>query len=221
MERRELLGRFSYLQGAFPLGQETLLLGAFPALRPGLKVCDLGCGAGALALLLLGREPRLDFTGLELNPGEADLARRNLVENGLKGVVMAGDLRETSLALPAGIFDLVISNPPWFSQGTGASGGNARMEHACTLEELCAAARRLLKNGGHFALVHRPERLTDLLTALRTCGLEPKRLRLVQHGPDTPPSACLVEGRRQGRAGLKVLPTLIQNPPWPGAGSGF
>lgn len=85
------------------------------------------------------------------------------------------------------------------------------MEHACTLEELCAAAGRLLKNGGRFALVHRPERLADLLAALRACGVEPKRLQMVQHGPQTPPSACLVEGVRQGRPGLKVLPALISN----------
>ena len=221
MERRERLGRFQYLQGAFPLGQDTLLLGAFPALRPGMKVCDLGCGAGALPLLLLGREPRLEITGVELDPEEAELARRNLAENGLHGMILAGDLREKALTLPAGTFDLVISNPPWFPPGTGASGGAARMEHACTLEELCAAARRLLKNGGHFTLVHRPERLTDLLTALRTFGMEPKRLQLVQHSPDTPPSACLVEGRRQGRAGLKVLPALILNLPNSGGGPDF
>ena len=63
MERRERLGRFQYLQGAFPLGQDTLLLGAFPALRPGMKVCDLGCGAGALPLLLLGRGPPAELPG--------------------------------------------------------------------------------------------------------------------------------------------------------------
>ena len=209
MERRERLGPFSYVQGAFPLGQDTLLLGAFPALRPGMRVCDLGCGAGALPLLLLGREPRLEVTGLELDGAEAALARRNLADNGLAGRIVEGDLRETAAALPAGSFDLAVSNPPWFPRGSGAPGGAARMEEACTLEELCAAARRLLKNGGRLALVHRPDRLADLMAALRAWDLEPKRLRLVQHSPDSPPSACLVEGRRQGRPGLEVLPTLV------------
>ena len=66
-----------------------------------------------------------------------------------------------------------------------------------------------MKNGGRFALVHRPERLADLFAALRGAGLEPKRLRLVQHGPDKPPSAALVEAVRQGRPGLEVLPALL------------
>ena len=66
-----------------------------------------------------------------------------------------------------------------------------------------------MKNGGRFALVHRPERLADLFAALRGAGLEPKRLRLVQHGPDKPPSAALVEAVRQGRPGLEVLPALF------------
>ena len=211
MERTERLGSFRYVQGSFPLGRETLLLGGFPAVKPGLRVCDLGCGAGALPLLLLRREPALAVTGLELDPTQAALALRNLRDNGLPGEIVPGDLRETARALAAGSFDLVVSNPPWFPQGTGVSGGEARMEHACTLEELCAAAGRLLKNGGRFALVHRPERLADLLAALRACGVAPKRLQMVQHGPQTPPSACLVEGVRQGRPGLKVLPALISN----------
>ena len=78
-------------------------------------------------------------------------------------------------------------------------------------EDWCAAAGRLLKNGGRFALVHRPERLCDLFAALRSAGLEPKRLRLLQHGLDCPPSAVLLEAVRQGRPGLEILPTLLSN----------
>ena len=75
------------------------------------------------------------------------------------------------------------------------------------------AAARLVRNGGRFALCHRPERLTDLLCALRVCGLEPKRLQLAAHAPDRPPSLVLVEAVRQGRPGLEVLPTLYRAGP--------
>lgn len=113
--------------------------------------------------------------------------------------------------LPAGSFSLAVSNPPYFKAGSGGCGGPARMEGDCALEDWCAAAGRLLKNGGRFALVHRPERLCDLFAALRSAGLEPKRLRLLQHGPDCPPSAVLLEAVRQGRPGLEILPTLLSN----------
>ena len=120
-----------------------------------------------------------------------------------------GHTADAGRALPAGGFSLVVSNPPYFVPGRGAAGGPARTEGACGLEDWCAAAGRLVKNGGRFALVHRPERLADLFAALRGAGLEPKRLRLVQHGPDASPSAALVEAVRQGRPGLEVLPALL------------
>ena len=72
------------------------------------------------------------------------------------------------------------------------------------LEELCAAAARLVRNGGRFALCHRPERLTDVVCTLRASGLEPKRLKLVSHGPGHPPALLLVEGVRQGKPGLTI-----------------
>ena len=117
------------------------------------------------------------------------------------GEVVAGDLR--TAPLPAGGFDLVVSNPPYFPVGSGKSGGPARSEEFCSLAELCAAASRLVKNGGRFALCHRPERLVDVLCALRSCRLEPKRLKLAAHGPGHPPSLLLVEAVKQGRPGLK------------------
>ena len=210
----EQLGPYTYQScpGGFPLGQDTLLLGSFATLRPRGRVCDLGCGCGPLPLLLLGREPTLSMTGLEMDPAAAQAARENLTRNGLSGSIVTGNLRQAAALLPAGAFDLVVSNPPWFPVGTGAPGGAARMELACTLEQVCAIAGRLLRNGGRFALVHRPDRLCRLMAALTAQGIEPKRMRLVQHSPAHPPSAVLLEGVRQGRPGLAVEPTLILHP---------
>ena len=213
MERTERLGRYTLLltEDCFPLGGDSLALGRFATVRRGWKVCDLGCGAGALLLLLAARVSPLVLSGVEYCPEDAALAHQNLAENGLEGAVYTGDLRAVCKTLPAGGFSVAVSNPPYFKAGSGGCGGPARMEGDCALEDWCAAAGRLLKNGGRFALVHRPERLCDLFAALRSAGLEPKRLRLLQHGPDCPPSAVLLEAVRQGRPGLEILPTLLSN----------
>lgn len=207
MVAREQLGPYVLLQseGCFPLGGDTLALGRFATVRRGWRVCDLGCGTGALGLLLLARADNLQLTGIELNPAAAQLARQGLAENNLTGTVLTGDLREPG-HLPPGAFDLMVSNPPWFQTERGRSGGMARSEEACTLLDVCAAARRGLKNGGRFALVHRPERLADVMEGMRTAGIEPKRMQLVQHRPDSHPSAVLLEGVRQGKPGLEILP---------------
>ena len=206
MPKSEQLGPYTLEQpeGVFPLGGDTLALGAFATARPRWRVCDLGTGSGALLLLLAGREASLSLTGVELDPLAAQAAQRNLTDNGLDGDVLCCDLR--TAPLPAGRFDLVISNPPYFAVGSGTSGGSARCEETCSLDELCAAAARLVKNGGRFALCHRPERLVDVLCALRAHGLEPKRLKLLSHSPALPPSAVLVEAVRQGKPGLDIAP---------------
>ncbi len=212
MAKPEQLGRYILNQpdGVFPLGSDTLALGRFATVRPNWRLCDLGTGSGALLLLLADRETSLTLTGVELDPLAARAARENLEQNGLDGRVLCCDLRHAPL--PAGQFDLVISNPPYFPVGSGTSGGSARAEETCTLDELCMAAGRLVKNGGRFALCHRPERLTDLLCALRKHGLEPKRLQLLAHAPAHAPSTLLVEAVRQGKPGLDVLPTQFIRP---------
>ncbi|MBE6972590.1 MAG: methyltransferase domain-containing protein [Ruminococcaceae bacterium] len=207
MPKPEQLGPYTLEQpeGVFPLGGDTLALGAFATVRAHWQVCDLGTGSGALLLLLAGREPTLSLTGIELNPAAARAAQTNLTANKLNGQVLCCDLR--SAPLPAGQFDLAISNPPYFSVGSGKSGGSTRCEEMCTLDELCAAAARLVKNGGRFALCHRPERLTDVLCTLREHGLEPKRLKLLSHSPSHTPFTVLIESVRQGKPGLDLLPT--------------
>ena len=212
MAKPEQLGNYILNQpdGVFPLGGDTLALGRFATLRPSWRVCDLGTGSGALLLLLAGRESSLTLTGVEIGPLAARTAQENLDQNRLDGQVLCCDLR--CAPLPAGQFDLVISNPPYFPVGSGTSGGSARAEETCTLDELCMAAARLIKNGGRFALCHRPERLTDLLCTLRKHDLEPKRLQMLAYSPAHVPSTVLVEAVRQGKPGLDVLPTRFVQP---------
>ena len=205
MAGQEQLGPYTltWPDGVFPLGQDSLALGAFATVRPGWRVCDLGTGSGALLLLLARRQAGLCLSGVDRNPLAARTAQDNLTRNGLEGEIIQGDLRRSPF--PAGSFDLVLSNPPYFPVGAGTSGGSARSEEQCTLSELCAAAGRLVRNGGRFALCHRPERLVDIFAALREAGLEPKRLQLLRHSPSHPPFCVLVESVRQGRPGLEFI----------------
>ena len=204
--KTEQLGPYtlSWSDGVFPLGADSLALGDFATLRRGWKVCDLGTGSGALLLLLARREAALSLTGIEQDPLSAQTARDNLLYNHLPGTILTGDLREP--LLPVGSFDLVISNPPYFALHSGTSGGAARSEETCTLDELCACAARLTRNGGRFALCHRPERLVELLVTLRTHGLEPKRMKLLSHDDTHPPFLVLLECVKQGKPGLQILP---------------
>lgn len=203
MEHTEQLGpyRYTWDEHCFPLTGDSVALAAFCTLRRNWRVCDLGCGAGALMALLLGREAAIEVSGVELDVHAAELARQNL-----PGVsITCGDLTRRTDLLPAGSCDLVISNPPYFASGSGGDGGRARMEQTCTVDALCESAAYLLKNGGRFALCYRPERLCDLLCTLRAAGLEPKRMRMLS-SPGKAPSAVLVEAVRQGRPGLQIEP---------------
>lgn len=190
-------------EGVFPLGGDSLALGAFATVKRGWRVCDLGTGSGCLLLMLAAREGGLSLTGVEREERAAQCARENLAHSGLEGMVLQADWRQVTL--PAGGFDLVISNPPYFQPGHGGDGGGARQAD-CSLEKLCRTAARLLRNRGRFALCHRPERLADLMCALRGSGLEPKRMRLLAHGPEHPPSCVLMEAVRRGRPGLRIEP---------------
>lgn len=191
--------------------------GSFPVLRRGEQVCDLGAGTGLLGALLLTREPSLTVTGLELREDACRLARRTAERSGWQERLLCrqGDLRLREDLPPAGGFDLVVSNPPYFpAEGRGVSPpqetrGTARSEITCTLEDVCRAAGWLLRWGGRFCVVFPTERLAELLEMARRFGLEPKRLRLVQHDAVGAPGLVLLECRRGGKPGLRAEPTLL------------
>lgn len=207
MTKIEQLGPYQLEQrpGVFPLGSDALALGRFATVRKGWRVCDLGTGSGVLLLLLAAREPQLELFGLDQDPDAAVLAQDNLGRNGLEGQIWTGSWSQAPFS--PGSFDLVVSNPPYYAPGSGKDGGPARMERE-ELDTLCRAASRLLRNGGRFALSFPTQRMADLLEVMRRWDLEPKRLKLLSHTPTKPPYALLVEGVRQGKPGLQVLPCL-------------
>lgn len=207
MTKIEQLGPYQLEQrpGVFPLGSDALALGRFATVRKGWRVCDLGTGSGVLLLLLAARDPQLELFGLDRDPAAAALAQDNLGRNRLEGQIWTGSWSQAPFS--PGSFDLVVSNPPYYAPGSGKDGGPARMERE-ELDTLCRAASRLLRNGGRFALSFPTQRMVDLLEAMRRWDLEPKRLKLLSHTPTKPPYALLVEGVRQGKPGLQVLPCL-------------
>ena len=209
--------RFVYDDALFHPGTDTFLLSSLPRLKPGLRVCDLGCGTGLVGLLLLQRQPELQVCGVEIQEEAARLAEKAAAENGLTDrlTICQWDLRDIRSRFPTGGFDLVVCNPPYYPPASGALAQDtarraARSEVACTLEDICQAAAYLLRWGGSFCLVHKPERLTDLLCALRAAGLEPKRVQPVRHNAESPVSLLLLEAKRGGRPGLTLLPELLE-----------
>lgn len=206
--------------GHFRLGTDCVLLSDFVRLTSVKKGIDLGCASGAIMLLLLARSEKLHMTGLELLPDAAALAEKNMEVNSLsqRAEIVCGDIREHRQLFKAGSFDLVVSNPPYFPVGHGALSpiegrASARGETECTLGDICAAAAWLLRTGGSFELVHKPERLSEVFCTMTACGIEPKRLRTVHSCASAAPSLMLIEGRRGGKPGLTVEPPLVLTAP--------
>ena len=197
-------------------GTDSFLLSDFTKVRPGLRVCDLGAGIGLLGLLLLNRCSDLTVYNVELQDASVEMTKRNIEVNSLQEhmILHHGDLRTLRGVLPAGEMDLVISNPPYFRRDSGGkASGNirqaAREENTCTIDDVCQAAAYLLRWGGTFSLVFRPERLVDLLCAMRQNGIEPKRIRFVEKRSGLPPILVLIEGRRGGNPGIIYEPPLV------------
>lgn len=215
-----LCGRLTFLSGpgSFPLSTDTMVLGDFVKLPGSARVADLGSGSAPLGLLLCARYPDCTVTGIELQRAAHMAALENIARNHLADRLQSipADLRQVRTLLPAASFHCVVSNPPYFTAGASSAapaGPQARKELCCTLLDVYQAAAWLLRFGGDFFLVQKPERLTDLLAFGRQTGLEPKQLRFVRHKPHSPQSLVLLRCRRGGKPGLTLLPDLILHHP--------
>lgn len=200
--------------GCFPLSTDSMVLSHFVRLPKNARVLDLGSGCGTLGLLLCSRDSGCSVTGIELNEDAHAAALANIRRNGLAHRMesLPGDLRTVSQTLPPGSFDLCLSNPPYFSAGPAARLTAARREDFCPAAALLKSAAWALKFGGDCYLVHRPERLGELIAAGAAVGLEAKRLGLVRHRPSDPVSFILLGFRKGGKPGLNWEEWILHAP---------
>lgn len=196
---------------------DTILLADFSKPLKRETAVDLGTGCGTIPLLWNRENPPKHTYAVEIQENGADMAQRSVELNNLNDriTIINEDLRNLKGKLPFGYFDVVVCNPPYKPLGTGivsqgVSHSIIRHESSCTIEDVVKTASSLLRFGGRFCLCLRPERLTDVITAMRDNLLEPKKLRMVQQRKSKVPKLFLIEGRRGGKAGgLNVMPTLF------------
>ena len=191
--------------GAFPLSTDSILLHAFVRLGKHARVLDLGSGCGTLGTLLCAKDTTCHVTGIELDIAAHRAALENIHRNGLSArmVSICADLRMIPDELAAGSFDCCVSNPPYYTGGPASIATPlARRDDCCSTNDLFTAASKMLKYGGDFVLVHKPERLAELCACAVSHSLEPKRLCIVRHKPDGPVSLILLSCRKGGKTGL-------------------
>lgn len=197
----------------FCFGTDAILLSSFAAEKRFSTAVDLCCGTGILPLLLASYDCAKAVYGVEISPASASLARKSIDLNGISDrvTVLCEDLRTTSL--PAGTFDLVTANPPYFLPGTGKPAKDAvepsRREETCTFFDVAACAARLLRFAGRFCFVFKPERLCEAMSVCSAMKLEPKVLRLICPRADRAPELFLMECKKGAAPGLKVEPPFI------------
>jgi tRNA1Val (adenine37-N6)-methyltransferase len=197
----------------FCFGMDAVLLSGFAKVHKGQKHVDLCSGSGVVPILLAAKSKGLSFFGVEIQPYMADMANRSIILNGLcdRVSVVCGDLKDFGTASS---YDVVTANPPYEQAGAGGLSPKehialARHEIACTLDDVAAAASRLLVPQGRFYMVHRPHRLSDIFLAFNKHGLAPKKLRLVQPKAGGLPNLLLISAIKGGGSFLKVEAPLI------------
>lgn len=208
-------------RGGFCFGMDAVLLSGFAKVKPEEKAIDLGTGTGIIPILLEAKNEGLHYTGLEIQEEVADMAARSVALNHLedKITIVRGDIKEASRLFGAASFDVVTSNPPYMNDAHGLKNPDlpkaiSRHEVLCTLEDVAREAAKLLRPGGRFYLVHRPHRLIEIITALKSVGMEPKRMKMVHPFADKEANMVLIEAVRGGRSMIKVeAPVIVYKEP--------
>ncbi len=199
-------------------GTDAFLLASFINNAPHARSAELGAGTGIVSLLAAQRKKLGHVFAIEVQEDFCALTQRNVSLNGLDGkiTVMCSDVRELKAEHVGGELDVVFSNPPYMKTDSGKRNTSerkyiARHEVMGGIDDFCAAAYRLLKHGGKFYCVYRPDRLVGLLCAMRKNRLEPKVLQVVSANTQREPSMVLVMAQKGGKEGLITPPTLFLN----------
>lgn len=200
----------------FCFGVDAVFLSDFAKVKPGETVLDMGTGNGIIPILLSAKTQGRKFTGLEIQPETAEMARRSVAHNHLEEriEIVTGDIREAAEMFRPSFFDVITANPPYMISEHGLRNladakAIARHEVLCSLDDILRESMRLLQDKGRFYMVHRPFRLTEIMIKMNRYKIEPKRIRFIHPYIDREPVLVLIEGVRGARPRVTIEPPLI------------
>lgn len=205
----------------FNFSLDSVLLPNFITINESTKnILDIGCGNAPIPLIL-STKTNAHITGIEIQKEVSEMAKESVQLNKLENKIdiINEDIKTFYKTATPEFYDIITCNPPYFEvKETSRFNKNdyktiARHEVTLKLEDILQISRKLLKNGGTLGLVHRPERLIDILLTMRKYNIEPKKIRLIYPGKNKEANILLIEGKKNGKKGLKVLPPLYSHNP--------
>lgn len=196
----------------FCFGIDSILLSDFAKeIKKGSKVIDLGTGTGIIGILLCAKTELSEMIGIEIQEEVYDMAKRSIKLNNLenKFKIINENIKNIDKILEKNSYDAIVTNPPYKKKDTGITNENekkliSRHEITASLEDFIGISAKMLKDKGNLYMVHRPDRLVDILELLRKYKIEPKKIRLVQPRIDKVPNLVLIKATKNAKPFLKI-----------------
>ena len=201
----------------FKYGVDSVLLSDFAKkMKKNSKVLDIGTGTGIISILLSKKTMAKEIVGIEIQQDVADMARRSVELNNLENKIkiINDNILNIEKYFKPEYFDYVVTNPPYQKANTGLKSENekqliSRHEVLCNLEDIIKKSFKMLIDNGVLYMVHRPDRLVDILYLMRKYKIEPKEIRFVHSKASEKPSLVLIKGVKYSGEFLKILEPLI------------
>ncbi len=204
-------------KAGFRFSTDSLLISSFVSVPFKARILDLGTGSGVipLGIILRNLEKQITITGMDVNPEMVSAAQANVDRLGFSEEIsiVRANVCQPDFA-PSGSYDLVVSNPPYRSEGRGRScpdesKNKARFEVECDLDAFAATASRMVRNRGRVCFVFLAERLAELISSFTRNKLEPKRMRFIHGRLSSPSKVVMIEAVKNGKPGLVLEPPVI------------
>lgn len=221
MEETFDLGKIKmYVSEDHRFGTDAFLLAFYAGIRKDSVVCDLCTGCGIVPLIFCKNARAGKIYAVDIQEEAIGLLKKTIAENGLDDVIIPVlcDLRTVSQdKIVFESVDIVTANPPYLVEGSGGerlskAQAIARHELMCDINDVCRAASRLLKYGGTLKMCHRPERIADVICAMRANNIEPKSITFVHNTVHEKPWLFLITGKKGGAAGMIAeKPMILRN----------
>lgn len=222
MERTDDLGinglRLIQDTDLFCFGTDSVLLSDFARVSSGATVVDLCTGNGIIPILLSAKTKAAKIYGIELQKPSFDLAVRNVALNNLESRVefVHDDIKNWNIYFAHGSVDVITCNPPYMPVNSGFTNPKdekaiARHEIMINIEGIMDVSAKLLKFGGHIYMVHRADRLCDIISAMRSRKIEPKRIAFIHPSPEKAPNLILIDGMTGANPSLKIENPIYVN----------